>query len=85
MKITEISIKRPVLTTMMVSALVVLGTFSYFRLGVDQMPNVEFPFVVIQTTLRGAGPEEIESSVTKPIEESVNTICPLAATYCDWS
>ncbi|HOW89298.1 MAG TPA: efflux RND transporter permease subunit [Elusimicrobiales bacterium] len=74
MKITEISIKRPVLTTMMVSALVVLGTFSYFRLGVDQMPNVEFPFVVIQTTLRGAGPEEIESSVTKPIEESVNTI-----------
>ena len=74
MKITEISIQRPILTTMMITALVVLGLFSYFRLGVDQMPNVEFPFVVIQTTLRGAGPEEIESSVTKPLEESVNTI-----------
>ena len=74
MKITELSIKRPILTTMMTTALVVLGLFSYFRLGVDQMPNVEFPYVVVQTTLRGAGPEEIESSITKPLEESVNTI-----------
>lgn len=74
MKITELSVRRPILTTMMITALVVLGTFSYFRLGVDLFPNVEFPFVVVQTTLRGAGPEEIESSITKPIEESVNTI-----------
>ncbi len=74
MKITELSVRRPILTTMMVAALVVLGVFSYLRLGVDLFPNVEFPFVVVQTTLRGAGPEEIESSVTKPIEEAVNTI-----------
>jgi HAE1 family hydrophobic/amphiphilic exporter-1 len=53
---------------------VVLGVFSYFRLGVDLLPNVEFPYVMVQTTLRGAGPEEVESSITKPIEESVNTI-----------
>ena len=59
---------------MMIMALVVLGLFSYFRLGVDLMPNVEFPYVVVQTTLRGAGPEEIESSVTKPLEEAVNAI-----------
>jgi len=74
MKIIELSIKRPILTTMMILALVVLGLFSYSRLGVDQMPNVEFPYVTVQTTLNGAGPEEIESSITKPIEESVNTI-----------
>ncbi|OGS08872.1 MAG: hypothetical protein A2270_05685 [Elusimicrobia bacterium RIFOXYA12_FULL_51_18] len=74
MKITEISVHKPILTTMMILALVVMGTFSYFRLGVDLFPNVEFPFVVVQTTLRGAGPEEMESSVTKPIEEAVNTI-----------
>ncbi|MFA6435083.1 MAG: efflux RND transporter permease subunit [Elusimicrobiales bacterium] len=74
MKITELAVKRPILTTMMITALVVMGAFSYFRLGVDLFPNVEFPFVVIQTSLRGAGPEEIESSVTKPIEEAVNTI-----------
>jgi HAE1 family hydrophobic/amphiphilic exporter-1 len=74
MKITELSVKRPIFTTMMIMALVVLGIFSYFRLGVDLFPNIEFPYVVVQTTLNGAGPEEIESSVTKPIEEAVNTI-----------
>lgn len=74
MKITEISIKRPVLTTMMILTILVLGAVSYLRLGIDLMPDVEFPFVMIQTTLRGAGPEEMESSVTKPIEEAVNTI-----------
>ena len=74
MKITEISINKPIFTTMMILTIVVLGAFAYFRLGIDLMPNVEFPFVIVQTSLRGAGPEEIESSVTKPIEEAVNTI-----------
>ncbi len=74
MKITDLSIKRPVLTTMMILTVLVLGAFSYLRLGIDLMPDVEFPFVMIQTTLRGAGPEEMESSVTKTIEEAVNTI-----------
>ena len=59
---------------MMILTIVVLGAFAYLRLGIDLMPNVEFPFVMIQTSLRGAGPEEMESSVTKPIEEAVNTI-----------
>ena len=59
---------------MMITTIVVLGLFSYFRLGVDLFPNVDFPFVMIQTTLRGAGPEEVESSITKPIEEAVNTV-----------
>ena len=74
MKITEISIQKPIFTTMMILTIVVLGAFAYLRLGIDLMPNVEFPFVMVQTSLRGAGPEEIESSVTKPIEEAVNTI-----------
>ncbi|MGD9641980.1 MAG: efflux RND transporter permease subunit [Elusimicrobiales bacterium] len=74
MKITEISIQKPVFTTMMILTVVVLGAFAYLRLGIDLMPNVEFPYVMVQTTLRGAGPEEMESSVTKQIEETVNTI-----------
>ncbi len=74
MKITEISVHRPIFTTMMITTIVVIGLFSYFRLGVDLFPNVDFPFVMIQTTLRGAGPEEVESSITKPIEEAVNTV-----------
>ncbi len=74
MKITELTVKKPIFTTMMILTILVLGGAAYMRLGIDLMPNVEFPFVTIQTSLRGAGPEEMESSVTKPIEEAVNTI-----------
>lgn len=74
MKLADISIERPVFATMMVSALVVLGLFSLGRLGVDLFPNVDFPIVSVTTTLSGASPEEVETSITKPIEESINTI-----------
>jgi len=74
MKLSEFSIKRPVFTTMMAMAILVLGIFSFIRLGIDLFPNVEFPFVTVQTTLKGASPEEIESSVTKVIEEAVNSV-----------
>ena len=74
MKIVEVCVRRPVFTTMMMAALVVLGVFSYPKLGIDLFPNIDLPFVLIQTTLKGAGPEEIETSITKPIEEAVNTI-----------
>jgi HAE1 family hydrophobic/amphiphilic exporter-1 len=74
MKLADVCIKRPVFATMMTLALVVLGMFSFSRLGLDYFPNVDFPFVVVTTTLAGAGPEEMETSVTKPIEEAVNTI-----------
>ncbi len=69
-----IFIRRPVLATMVTVLLVVLGMFSYRSLGVDQMPKIEVPVVTITTVLRGASPEEIESQVTKPIEEVVNTV-----------
>ncbi len=74
MSIWDICIRRPVFTIMLVSAPVVLGVASYFRLGVELFPNVDVPVVTITTTLRGAGVEEMETSVTKPIEEIVNTI-----------
>jgi HAE1 family hydrophobic/amphiphilic exporter-1 len=59
---------------MLVSAPVVLGLASYFRLGVDLFPNVDLPVVVVTTSLFGASVEEMETGVTKPIEEIVNTI-----------
>src|SRR5262245_52442701 len=74
MSIWDICIRRPVFTLMLVSAPVVLGLASYFRLGVDLFPNVDLPVVTITTTLRGASVEEMESGVTKPVEEIVNTI-----------
>ncbi len=66
-------IRRPVLATMLTLLLVVLGSFSYMRLGVDLMPRIEFPIVTITTVWKGASPEEVEAQITKPIEEAVNT------------
>lgn len=53
---------------------VVLGIFSYFGLGVDQFPNVDFPVCTVTTVLPGASVEEIESTVSKPLEDIVNTV-----------
>ncbi len=72
-KLARICIERPVFATMLIMALVVLGVSAYLKLGVDLYPKVNVPVVTVTTTLRGASPEEVETQVTKRIEESVNT------------
>lgn len=67
-------IHRPVLTIMASLALIIVGLMSYSSMGVGMYPNVEVPYVLVQTTLAGASPEEMETSVSKVIEESVNQI-----------
>ncbi|MBX3411929.1 MAG: efflux RND transporter permease subunit [Pirellulales bacterium] len=74
MTIWDLCIKRPIFTAMLVSAPIVMGIASFNRLGVDLFPNVDLPVVVITTTLQGASVEEMETSITKPVEEIVNTI-----------
>jgi len=74
MKISDISIRRPVFATMMIMALLVMGWFSYTSLSVEMFPEVELPFVVVQTVYPGASAETIESDVTRKIEEAVNQI-----------
>ncbi len=73
MNLAALFVRRPVFATMTVAFLLVMGLFSYQKLGVDLFPNVDLPVVAITTTLRGASPEEMEAQVTKPIEEAVNT------------
>ena len=73
-KLAEICVRRPVFATMLIMALVVLGLDSYRKLGVDFFPKIDFPFVSVTTVLRGASPEEVESQITKKIEEAVNTV-----------
>jgi HAE1 family hydrophobic/amphiphilic exporter-1 len=73
-KLAEICIRRPVFATMIVLSLVVVGTASYFRLGVDRFPSVDLPTVSIRTGLPGGSPQEVESLVTQQIEEVVNTV-----------
>jgi len=73
MTLSELCIRRPVFATVLVSTCVVMGMISFPKLGVDQYPDVDLPVVTVRTTLRGASPEEIETQVTKPIEDAVST------------
>ena len=73
-KLAEICIRRPVFAAMIVLSLVVVGAASYFKLGVDRFPSVDLPTVSVRTNLPGASPEEMETLVSQPIEEAVNTV-----------
>ncbi len=77
MSLPELCIRRPVFATMLVVSLVVLGVASLRTLGLDLFPKVDIPTVTVTTRLEGASPEEIESQITKRIEEVVNTISGL--------
>jgi HAE1 family hydrophobic/amphiphilic exporter-1 len=74
MILSKMAVSRPVLTTVIVVAILVLGIFSYLRLVVDLYPEVDFPFVSVTTIYPGAGPEEVESQISKRIEDAVSTI-----------
>lgn len=77
MFLTRISVSYPVFTTMMMVALLVVGIFSFQRLGLDQYPNVDVPIVMVMTTYSGATPETVETDVTRPVEDALNTISGL--------
>lgn len=77
MFLTRISVSHPVFATMMMVALVVFGLFSYQRLGLDQYPNVDVPVVVVMTSYPGATPETVETEVTRPVEDALNSISGL--------
>jgi len=74
MKISDISIRRPVFATMMIAALLVVGLFSYYSMSVEMFPNVDMPFVMVQTIYPGASAESVETEITKNIEEVINEI-----------
>ncbi|TXH58146.1 MAG: efflux RND transporter permease subunit, partial [Burkholderiaceae bacterium] len=74
MWITRVSIANPVFATMVMVALCVLGLFSYARLGVEQLPDVQPPVAFIDVAYPGASPEAVEREVTKPVEEGLNSI-----------
>jgi HAE1 family hydrophobic/amphiphilic exporter-1 len=73
MTLPELSIKRHVLAWMVSAVLVLFGLISYQRIGIDRMPNVELPIISVSTTLRGANPEIMDTSVTNLVESAVNT------------
>ena len=73
MTLPELSIKRHVLAWMLSGVIVLFGIISYQRIGVDRIPAIDFPIIVINTTLRGANPDVVDTSLTSVIESAVNT------------
>lgn len=75
--LAEICVRRPVFTWVLMLSLVVFGLASLRGLGVDRFPKIDFPAVVVTTVLPGASPEQIETEVTEPIEEELNSVAGL--------
>ncbi len=74
MNISEPFIRRPVMTTLLMSALVIFGLFGYVTLPVSELPNVDFPTIVVSASLPGADPETMASAVATPLESEFSTI-----------
>jgi HAE1 family hydrophobic/amphiphilic exporter-1 len=79
--LSDIAIDRPVLTWMMTLALAVFGVMGFLRLGIDQYPDMTFPFVGVVVTLEGASPTTIEDEVVDVLEEAFATIEGVRHTY----
>ncbi|HEU4594356.1 MAG TPA: efflux RND transporter permease subunit [Pyrinomonadaceae bacterium] len=73
-KLAEICVRRPVFATMIILSLTVVGVFSFFSLGVDLFPKIDFPTITISVVNPGASPREIETEITDKVEAAVNTI-----------
>ncbi|MCX7834852.1 MAG: efflux RND transporter permease subunit [bacterium] len=74
MKLADISIRHPVFIYMSVFALLVLGFLSYFRLPVELFPDISLPTISVTTPYPGASPKDVETQVSKPIEDAVSVL-----------
>ncbi|MEQ1898561.1 MAG: efflux RND transporter permease subunit [Vicinamibacterales bacterium] len=77
MNASELFIRRPVTTTLVMLGIAVFGTLAYFRLAVSDLPTVDFPTIQVQAGLPGASPETMASSVALPLEKQFATIAGL--------
>ena len=73
MNIPEISIRRHVFAFMLSAVIILFGIVSYNRIGIDEYPDIDFPYITITTTLVGADPDIIDATVTNIIETAVNS------------
>ena len=71
---SKFSVKKPLTVFVAVIAVLVLGVVAYLNMTPDLLPNMDFPYVMIMTTYPGASPEEVETQVTKPMEQTMATL-----------
>lgn len=79
MNLPELCIRRPVMTTLLMAALLVFGIVSYPQLPVNELPNVDFPTISISASLPGASPETMASAVATPLEAQLSTIAGISS------
>jgi len=74
MSIIETSVKKPVAMSMLLMIVMFIGMYAFFNLPIDFLPDIESPIITVSTTYTGAGPEEVEVSVTRPLEDVLSTV-----------
>ena len=74
MQLPELCIRRPVMTSLLMAAIVIFGIIAYRSLPVAELPNVDFPTISVSASLPGASPETMASSVATPLESQFSTI-----------
>ncbi|MFM9873771.1 MAG: efflux RND transporter permease subunit [Fimbriimonadaceae bacterium] len=74
MSVARWSVSRPVAVTMRIAALVLLGAISFFRIPIDLLPQVDLPIVAVNTSWPNTPPQEMETQITRPVEQAVSTI-----------
>lgn len=80
MFLSDLSIKRPILVSMILLVFVLFGILAYFGLNLNLVPDADFPVITVQTIYPGAGPREIETQVSKRVEDAVATISKIEET-----
>jgi multidrug efflux pump len=74
MRVSDVSIRNPVFAWMLMAALIIFGYISFSRMGVSQLPDVDFPVVNVSVSLEGAAPEIMETTVVDPLEDALSTV-----------
>ena len=74
MSLSTLSINRPVLSTVMMLVVLLLGVIGYSYLGVREYPNVDFPIITVQVSYPGANADIIENQITEPLEQEINGV-----------
>lgn len=74
MRISDVSIRNPVFAWMLMAGLIIFGAISFSRMGVSQLPDVDFPNLNVSVSLEGAAPEVMETTVVDPIENALSTV-----------
>lgn len=81
MFLTDLSLKRPVLATVSILAIIALGIISYFGLGINEWPEVEFPYVAVTIVEPGASPDQVENNISREVEDAMGQVSGVKHIY----